>query len=325
MKHIFLLLFFIATFLGYKGFAFESISIDEKYDSQPIVKILQRKNNDVLNLSGITYVPNLGIYFAIENAMVDGDNHTENNARIFVFSKASLSNDGEDDFQSDNVIKLKDFSSRSFSDNPGSQNDFEDIVFIDMVGGLPRLGLVNETGEIYVGVIDPGQKGSLTPDNFKKIIFNDGEDKHRTIEKNKGPEGIAFDPQNRVVYIVNEGSGMRVETFKLPELDNLEEINISSQVRILKKITKTLTGKDKDNSLPIEDMAGVVFDQKTGRLLILSDDARVIYDISLEGKLSAVKKLRDEKLHPEGITLGYDESLVLVSEPNIVLKYRPNK
>ncbi|OFZ51971.1 MAG: hypothetical protein A2381_01555 [Bdellovibrionales bacterium RIFOXYB1_FULL_37_110] len=322
MKNIFLLLFLIATFSGLKGFTFEAKNLDELYDSKPVIKKLLRKNHEVLNLSGITYVPDLDIYFAIENAKVQGKN-IENEARIFVFSKKSLEND--DDFLSDNVIKLEDFNSRSINDNPGSQSDFEDMVFIDMVNGLPRFALINETGEIYVGVIDPGQKGSLRPDNFKKIVFNDGEDKNRTIENNKGPEGIAFDPQNQAVYIVNEGSGMRVETFKLPALDNLEEINISSQVKILKKITKTLTRNDKDNDLPIKDMAGVAFDQKTGRLLILSDDARVIYDISLEGKLIAVKKLRDEKLHPEGITLGDEESLVLVSEPNIVLKYRPNK
>ena len=322
MRHIFLLSFLIATFIGFKGFTFESINIDDGYNSKPIVKKLLRKKNEVLNLSGITYVPKLDIYYAIENAHVKGDS-IENETRIFVFSKKSLGNNNDDDFLSDNVIKLEDFSSQSSNDNPGSQSDFEDIVFIDMIDGLPRFALINETGEIYVGVIDPQLKGNLSPENFKRIIFNDGTDLNRKIKNNKGPEGIAFDSHTQTVYVVNEGTGMRVEAFKLPVLDDLKEINISSQVRILEKITETLLDKDKDNYLPIKDMAGVVFNQETGRLLILSDDSRVIYDVSLKGKLFAVKRLTDEELHPEGITLGRDASLVLVSEPNIVLKYTP--
>ena len=321
MKHIFLLSFLIATFIGFKGFAFDSINLDDGYKSKPIVKKLQRKKNEVLNLSGITYVPNLDIYYAIENAQVKG-NSIENEARIFVFSKKLLGNNNEDDFLSDNVIKLEDFSSQSSNDNPGSQCDFEDIVFIDMVEGLPRFALINETGEIYVGVIDPSRKGNLLSENFKKIIFNDGTDLDRKIKNNKGPEGVAFDPHTQTIFVVNEGTGMRVEAFKLPVLEDLKEINISSRVRILDKITQTLLHQDKDNALPIKDMAGVVFNQKTGRLLILSDESQVIYDISLKGTLYAVKQLTDEKLHPEGITIDGDESLVVVSEPNLVLKYK---
>ena len=305
--------------MGFKGFTFESINIEDGYHSKPIIKKLLRKKNEVLNLSGITYVPKLDIYYAIENAQVGGD-RIENEARIFIFSQKLLDDDG-DDFLSDNVIKLEDFSSQSSNDNPGSQCDFEDIVFIDMLDGLPRFALINETGEIYVGVIDPRLKGNLSPENFKRIIFNDGTNLNRKIKNNKGPEGIAFDPLTQTVYVVNEGSGMRVETFKLPALDDLEEINISSQVRILEKITQTLLHQDKDNYLPIKDMAGVVFNQETHRLLILSDDSRAIYDISLKGKLFAVKRLNEKELQPEGTTLGRDAALVLVSEPNLVLKY----
>ncbi len=74
----------------------------------------------------------------------------------------------------------------------------------------------------------------------------------------------------------------------------------------------------------LEDLSDVAVDPKTGNLLLLSDASSAIAEVAVgrDGlRTVAVMKLPfDEGLHPEGIAVARDGSLVVVTEKDHTLR-----
>jgi uncharacterized protein YjiK len=109
-------------------------------------------------------------------------------------------------------------------------------------------------------------------------------------ELNSGPEGIAFNPENRHFYILNE---------KKPSLF----VELDEQLNIIKKDTLKFC----------KDVSGLYFDEANQILRMLSDENQLVIKTDLNGKL--LEKIDITIPQPEGITLSKDgRNLYIVSD-----------
>ena len=109
-------------------------------------------------------------------------------------------------------------------------------------------------------------------------------------ELNSGPEGIAFNPQNRHFYVLNE---------KKPSLF----VELDEKLNIIKKDTLKFS----------KDVSGLYFDEKNQLLWMLSDESQLVIKTDLNGKL--LEKIDITIPQPEGITLSRDgKKLFIVSD-----------
>jgi len=109
-------------------------------------------------------------------------------------------------------------------------------------------------------------------------------------ELNSGPEGIAFNPQNRHFYILNE---------KKPALF----VELDEKLNIIKKDTLKFS----------KDVSGLCFDEKNQFLWMLSDESQLVIKTDLNGKL--LEKINITVPQPEGIALSEDgRNLYIVSD-----------
>ena len=109
-------------------------------------------------------------------------------------------------------------------------------------------------------------------------------------ELNSGPEGIAFNPENRHFYILNE---------KRPPLF----VELDEQLNIIKKDTLKFC----------KDVSGLYFDDANQFLWMLSDESQLVIKTDLNGKL--LEKIDITIPQPEGIALSEDgRKLYIVSD-----------
>jgi uncharacterized protein YjiK len=109
-------------------------------------------------------------------------------------------------------------------------------------------------------------------------------------ELNSGPEGIAFNPENRHFYILNE---------KKPALF----VELDEQLNIIKKDTLKFC----------KDVSGLYFDDANQFLWMLSDESQLVIKTDLNGKL--LEKIEITIPQPEGIALSEDgRKLYIVSD-----------
>jgi uncharacterized protein YjiK len=109
-------------------------------------------------------------------------------------------------------------------------------------------------------------------------------------ELNSGLEGISYDPNKKLFYIVNE---------KKP--------------RLLLTLDKDLTELTRDTLDFIKDVSGIFFDDKDNSLWILSDESKCIVKTNLSG--NPIEEFKIKVDQPEGITLNKARTkLFLVSD-----------
>ncbi len=109
-------------------------------------------------------------------------------------------------------------------------------------------------------------------------------------ELNSGPEGIAFNPENRHFYILNE---------KKPSLF----VELDEQLNIIRRDTLKFC----------KDVSGLYFDETNQILWMLSDENQLVIKTDLNGKL--LEKIDITIPQPEGITLSKDgRNLYIVSD-----------
>ncbi len=149
---------------------------------------------------------------------------------------------------------------------------------------------------------------------------------------NKGFEGVAVrlatDDEPARIYACQEGTtppdndvAMKVVYFDLP---------VTTPTTLLSYADSSLTVEepfDADALFAsyIDDCAGMTYDARTGHLLILSEQSSKILQVSPEDghvhswlSLSGVTPPTDKRLQFEGITLGPNNEIVLVSEQDWV-------
>jgi uncharacterized protein YjiK len=109
-------------------------------------------------------------------------------------------------------------------------------------------------------------------------------------ELNSGPEGIAFNPETRHFYILNE---------KKPSLF----VELDEKFNIIRKDTLKFC----------KDVSGLYFDEPNQFLWMLSDESQLVIKTDLNGKL--LESIKITVPQPEGIALSEDgRKLYIVSD-----------
>ncbi len=131
---------------------------------------------------------------------------------------------------------------------------------------------------------------------------------------NKGFEGIAYNSEKSLFYIVKEKPPLQL--LKVEGLLNKDRINISAQQQIIRF------------DLFMDDFSGLHFDSRTRHLLFLSDESKMVAEVSLKGEQVSFMDLEKgfsglniDIPQAEGITMDDKRNIYVVSEPNMIYKF----
>ena len=181
--------------------------------------------------------------------------------------------------------------------------DSEDLIYL----GNNEFGIVNEAGNLFIGIIPISQNNiSIKEEDFQRIKFMDH-------NGNKGPEGVAYDFENNHFFFVKEKNPMEFYFFQRPSSDeNFLLINPTIPFNA-----------ENWNGVVVTDLSGVTFDNRSGRVLVLSHESRKVLDINfMTGEIMGLLSI-PEMIQAEGISF-YNKShdIIIVSEPNFYSKYK---
>ncbi|WP_413042706.1 SdiA-regulated domain-containing protein [Pseudomonas sp. YJ42] len=136
---------------------------------------------------------------------------------------------------------------------------------------------------------------------------------------NKGFEGLAYDVAGNRLFVAKERDPVRIyEIQGFPYAENGQPLAVHVS-----------EDPERDAGLFVRDLSSLQYDEQTGHLLALSDESRLIVELDTRGKPISTLSLRAgehglEKHVPqaEGIAMGPDGTLYLVSEPNLFYVFR---
>ncbi|MCQ4257215.1 SdiA-regulated domain-containing protein [Stutzerimonas stutzeri] len=136
---------------------------------------------------------------------------------------------------------------------------------------------------------------------------------------NKGFEGLAYDVAGKRLFVAKERDPVRIfeiEGFPYAEDDQPLSVHVSENV-------------ERDADLFVRDLSSLQYDEQTGHLLALSDESRLVVELDIYGKAISALSLKAgdhglEKGVPqaEGIAMGPDGTIYVVSEPNLFYVFR---
>ncbi|MHB8820707.1 MAG: SdiA-regulated domain-containing protein, partial [Pseudomonadaceae bacterium] len=131
---------------------------------------------------------------------------------------------------------------------------------------------------------------------------------------NSGFEGVGYDRAGDRLFVVKQHSPR-----KLYEIQGLKRSLRGTMA--LKVIDREAWIEDKDMA---SDLASVHFDERTGHLVLLSDEAKMMLELDGKGRMVSFRSLWSgfaglERSVPqaEGMTFDARGNLYLVSEPNL--------
>ncbi len=206
------------------------------------------------------------------------------------------------------------------------------------LGNIDLNGINQDTeGLAYVSdnevmvVTEDNYASRITVDEFATIINArvPTSQQYRVLSRggsNKGLEGVAVrkataDRAARV-YVCQEGTGgnnMRVAYFDMPA-DSNDVYDYESNLTVVEPFDA-----DQAFSGDARDLAGMLYDERTGNLIIVSQESRRALQVNAD--TGAVISTLDLTGAPqfEGVTLGPNNELVFVSEGNWIRIYELNQ
>lgn len=139
------------------------------------------------------------------------------------------------------------------------------------------------------------------------------------LNGNKGFEGITYDAEKDRLFMVKERNPRQ-----LYEVSGVgASFGQRMQIRIL-DLTDWI-----DDKVFATDLSDIYFDPKTRHLVILSDESKLLVEMTDEGELVSFRnfvgwlsELKASAPQPEGVTLDSDGNLYVVSEPNLFYAFR---
>lgn len=140
---------------------------------------------------------------------------------------------------------------------------------------------------------------------------------------NNGIEGLTYDRAGNgglgVFYATQEKNPITVWRFNRPaDRTTIRDHDAASECALGVPFDAVAL---LESRFIISDLSGVMFDDRTGRLLLVSDEGQALVDVDLSGRVigqfALPSSLEGGADQYEGITLGKDYSLVVESEPNV--------
>jgi uncharacterized protein YjiK len=139
------------------------------------------------------------------------------------------------------------------------------------------------------------------------------------LNGNKGFEGLAYDSAGQRLFVAKERDPMRIyEIHGFPQRDTQQPFAVH-----------VVDDQQRDAGLFVRDLSSLQFDERTGHLLALSDESRLVLELDVAGKpisslslLGGHNGLRKGVPQGEGIAMDDQGALYLVSEPNLFYRFR---
>lgn len=156
-------------------------------------------------------------------------------------------------------------------------------------------------GAVYKIQVDI-QRGAMQIISMVKL---EGYDK----AKNKGLEGTAWDAKNERLYAAKERKPIVIKEVEM------------SKNGITRVLPSAITAS-------VSDVSGLEYYAPTDSLLVLSDESKMILEVSSEWRVrdrlfltAEWSGLREDIPQPEGIAMDNENNLYIVSEPNLFYKF----
>lgn len=139
------------------------------------------------------------------------------------------------------------------------------------------------------------------------------------LNGNKGFEGLAYDSAGQRLFVAKERDPMRIyEIHGFPQRDPQRPFAVH-----------VVDDLKRDAGLFVRDLSSLQFDERSGHLLALSDESRLVLELNVEGKpisslslLGGRNGLKRSVPQGEGIAMDNQGTLYLVSEPNLFYRFK---
>ncbi len=136
------------------------------------------------------------------------------------------------------------------------------------------------------------------------------------LNGNKGFEGLAYDSQGQRLFVAKERDPLRIlEITGFPSGEQRLNLHVADDLK-------------RDRRLFVRDLSSLQFDERSGHLLALSDESRLVVELDVDGRpISTLSLLRGmhglKRSVPQAEGLAMDEAgeLYLVSEPNLFYRF----
>lgn len=136
---------------------------------------------------------------------------------------------------------------------------------------------------------------------------------------NKGFEGLAYDSVGKRLFVAKERDPMLIyEVQGFPHFHDEKSYSVH-----------VLNNPKRDARLFVRDLSSLQYDERSGHLLALSDESRLVLELDVDGRPLSTMSLSKgsqglQKTVPqaEGIAMDDDGTLYLVSEPNLFYVFK---
>ncbi|MGH8435440.1 MAG: SdiA-regulated domain-containing protein, partial [Pseudomonas sp.] len=139
------------------------------------------------------------------------------------------------------------------------------------------------------------------------------------LSGNKGFEGLAYDPVGERLFVAKERDPVRIY-----EVQGFPHTNSERPFAV-----HVVDDPERDAGLFVRDLSSLDFDTRSGHLLALSDESRLVLELNADGRpISSLSLLRGrhglKKSVPQAEGIASDEAgnIYLVSEPNLFYLFR---
>ena len=136
---------------------------------------------------------------------------------------------------------------------------------------------------------------------------------------NKGFEGLAYDSVGKRLFVAKERDPMLIYEVRGFPQDNPQ---MPSAIHVV-------TNARRDARLFVRDLSSLQFDERSGHLLALSDESRLLLELDIDGRPISTLSLKKgrhglKKTVPqaEGVAMDDEGTLYVVSEPNLFYVFK---
>ncbi|WP_236179567.1 SdiA-regulated domain-containing protein [Pseudomonas mosselii] len=194
---------------------------------------------------------------------------------------------------------------------------------------VPLTGFGDPEAVEYVGpnsyvITDERQQRLIRVRLDDDTLFLDASDAEQLslgigLNGNKGFEGLAYDSAGKRLFVAKERDPMMIyEVHGFPH-DNPDKPYAVHVVQDRKR----------DRRLFVRDLSSLQFDERSGHLLALSDESRLVLELDVEGRPLSTLSLRTGSQglkqtvpQAEGIAMDDAGTIYLVSEPNLFYVFK---
>lgn len=199
---------------------------------------------------------------------------------------------------------------------------------IEVIGVKDMEGITHVHGNQFIIVEESKNRLILVEieENQKKIDVTHQPQLTLSIDltdRNKNFEGITWDESNNRILVVKEKNPKQLLEIRGFVNGNSSDQNKNIRIQDLTPIYPFLHS--------MRDLASITVDDETGHLVLLSEESKLVKEYTHEGKAVSAMLLWKgfhglAKAVPqaEGITMGPDKKIYIISEPNLLYVFNAN-